>query len=81
MFSNDSQLYEEFLDCFYDKKENENECIKLINELKEKIEKKYEVKFNFDSNFLDFPKLKNIQHFSDLTFEDWIKTIYKYIKF
>ena len=50
-FSNQPKFYEQYLECFYDKKEEE--CKNAIKNLKKEIEEHYKVKFNFDENFLD----------------------------
>jgi hypothetical protein len=65
LFSNSSKFYEDYLECF-----NSNEyCIKEnILEHKEKLEKYYDVKFNFDDQFLYFPLYKESGKYSDLTF-------------
>ena len=64
LFSNEPKFYEEYLDCF-----NEQSNIKeKIKSLIEKMEKHYDVKFNFDSKFLDFPYYKENGKYSDLTF-------------
>ena len=65
LFSNKPNFYEEYLNCFndefYDKEDK-------ILELKETIENHYKVKFNFDDNFLYYPKYKDSGSFSELTF-------------
>ena len=68
LFSNEPEFYEKYLDCFFNK--NENECKKAINQLIISMEKHYEVKFNFDNNFLDYPYFndKKINKFCDLSF-------------
>ena len=67
LFSNESKFYEKYLDCFFDK--NEDECKKALLELKDELENHYNVNFNFDNNFLNYPYYnKNINKFSDLTF-------------
>ena len=67
-FSNEPEFYEPYLECFYDK--SEHQCKISIKKLKETIEKHYDVKFNFDDKFLDFPYTKKvyINKFEDLTF-------------
>ena len=53
IFSNNPKFYEEYLECF------ESDYIKeKLKDLIKKIEEKYEVKFNFDDKFLDFPHFK-----------------------
>ena len=65
LFSNDQNFYEEYLDCFSEKKYDvKGEIMKL----KEKIENHYGVKFNFDDKFLYFPNFKDNGRFSDLCF-------------
>ena len=63
IFSNDPKFYEKYLECFI--QENIEES---ILELKEKIEEFYDVKFNFDNEFLYFPYFKKDGQFSDLEF-------------
>ena len=65
LFSNEPYFYEEYLNCF-----SEGKCnIKFeISKLKEKIENHYNVKFNFNDKFLNFPNFKNSGLFSDLVF-------------
>ena len=66
LFSNEANFYEEFLDCFYGK--NEDDTYKSINELKKKIEQKFNTQFYFDSTFLYYPNFKNSGYFTDLSF-------------
>jgi hypothetical protein len=68
LFSNEPEFYEKYLDCFYDK--NEKECKDAIIELKKDMEKNFDVKFNFDDNFLQYPHFNNtkIKKFCDLRF-------------
>ena len=65
LFSNEPNFYEEYINCFndefYDKKDK-------ILELKQSIENYYKVKFNFDDNFLYYPKYKDEVSFSELVF-------------
>ena len=67
IFSNDPKFYEEYLQCFeeggskYYIKSNLNGLIK-------KMEKHYEVKFNFDESFLDYPHFKEEGVYSELRF-------------
>ena len=64
LFSNDPKFYEDYLQCFDD-----NYCIEDdIKSLIEKVEKHYNVKFNFDDNFLKFPLFKESGNYSDLEF-------------
>ena len=58
LFSEDETLTEEFLESFNDK----NKMIGLIK----KFEIKYNVKFNFDNNFLEFPRFKKEGYYSNL---------------
>ena len=69
LFSNDPKFYEEYLDCFYGKKEI-SETYNAIRMLKNKIEKHYKVQFYFDNNFLMYPIAEDpkIQKYSDLRF-------------
>ena len=64
LFSNDPKFYEDYLQCFDD-----NYCIEDdIKSLIEKVEKHYNVKFNFDDNFLKYPLFKESGKYSDLEF-------------
>ena len=65
LFSNDASFYEDYLNCFFN---NNGDTFRAINELREKIEKQYDIKFYFDSNFLNFPNFKDNGAFSDLRF-------------
>ena len=65
LFSNDPNFYEEYLKCF---SEEINDKKSEIKKLKEKIEKHYEIEFNFDDKFLDFPNYKEEGKYSDLRF-------------
>ena len=67
LFSNDPYLFEEYLKCF-SPNFSENEIKSNILALKEKVENFYEVKFNFDNKFIQYPLYKNSGHYSDLTF-------------
>ena len=65
LFSNEPNFYEDYLKCFSDdgiKKE-----LKILI-LKEKIEKKYNIKLNFNDKYLYFPNYKSEGNYSDLTF-------------
>ena len=64
LFSNELDFYEKYLDCFDDPK---NINIK-INSLIENLESHYNVKFNFDLNYLNFPLFKNHGYFCHLRF-------------
>ena len=74
LFSNEPNFYEEYLKCFSDEKcfryeyEEERDKESKILDLKEKIEKNYNIKFNFDDKFLYFPNYKNEGNYSDLIF-------------
>ena len=66
IFSNEKTFYEEYLECFNDsdaKSVKEN-----IDALIKKIENHYNVHFNFNNQYLDFPNYKESGHYSDLTF-------------
>ena len=60
LFSNNAKFYEEYLDSFDD--------IDKMKGLITKLEKYYNVKFNFDNNFLTFPLYKNKGYYSELSF-------------
>ena len=65
LFSNEPSFYEEYLKCFSDEVLDKN---KEILKLREKIENHYNVKLNFDNEFLEFPNYKCDGKYSDLTF-------------
>ena len=64
IFSNEPKFYEEYLECFND----DYNINKKIRELISKLENHYDVKFNFNDKFLDFPYYKEGGKYSDLTF-------------
>ena len=68
LFANDPNFYEEYLECFYDKTLDETKI--AIKKFKEKIEKHYKVKFNFDNHFLFYPyaEKKDIKKYKDILF-------------
>ena len=68
LFSNEPKFCEQYLNCFNNN--SEEEVKESIINLKENIEEYYQVKFNFDNSFLDYPhtKNKNIKEFKNLTF-------------
>ena len=64
LFSNESKYYEKYLQCFgfyYDIKKN-------IKKLIEEMEIHYDVKFNFDDKYLNFPLFKEDGKYNDLQF-------------
>ena len=63
IFSNEPKFYEEYLECF-----NKNDIKEEIEKLKNKIENHYDVKFNFNDEFLLFPLYKKSGKYSDLRF-------------
>ena len=64
LFSNEPKFYEEYIECF-----NENYGTReKVRSLIDKMEKFYNVKFNFDDNFLEYPYYKKGGKYSDLTF-------------
>ena len=64
IFSNEPKFYEEYIECF-----NDEQCLnEKIHSLISKLEKHYDVKFNFNDKFLDFPNYKGEGKYSDLTF-------------
>ena len=65
LFSNDASFFEKYLDCF---KGNEEQIKGNIMNLKNELEKHYYVKFNFNDQFLFYPKFKASGKYSDLTF-------------
>ena len=63
LFSNEQIFLKEYLNCFsHSKPEN------YINQLIQKCQQHYKVKFNFDKNYLNFPLYRDSGHYSDLTF-------------
>ena len=60
LFSNDPLLIEEYLKSF--------DSINKIKSLIKKCENYYNIKFNFDNNFLYYPYFKNEGRYSDLAF-------------
>jgi hypothetical protein len=66
LYSNDATFYERYLNCFDG--EDETQIKDSLNNLKELMESHYNVNFNFDDNFLDYPLSKNKNLYSDLTF-------------
>ena len=66
LFSNDALFFEKYLDCF---KGNEEQIKGNIKNLKNELEKHYNVKFNFNDQFLFYPKFKASGKYSDLTFK------------
>ena len=73
IFSNEPKFYEEFLQCFDDSSSVKTK----LNSLRDKVEKHYNVKFNFDDNFLNYPHFKNNGKYSDLSFNIPKKKIIK----
>ena len=66
IFSNEPKFYEDYLQCFevgdiYDIKNK-------IKDLIKRIEEHYEVKFNFDAKFLDYPHFKEDGKYNELEF-------------
>ena len=64
LFSNDPDFIEEYLKSFEENHNIEDKIKSLIK----KCENYYNVKFNFDNNFLYYPLFKNGGKYSDLTF-------------
>jgi hypothetical protein len=67
LFSNEPNFYEEYINCFNDDIGDDGKKKKIL-ELKQKIENHFNVKFNFDKNFLYYPKYKDKGTFSELSF-------------
>ena len=66
LFSNDPKFYEQYLQCFDGKCEGE---IKYnIQNLINKLEAHYKVKFNFNDKYLDYPLFKKEGKYGDLNF-------------
>ena len=66
IFSNDPKFYENYLECFNDT--NTYKVKENIETLIRSIENHYQVKFNFNNKYLDFPLYKGSGLYSDLTF-------------
>jgi len=64
IFSNDPNFYEDYLQCFGE----ESDAKVRIEELIKKMENHYEVKFNFDDNYLYYPHFKNDGKYEELRF-------------
>ena len=64
LFSNEPKFYEEYLKCFDESCDIKNKIQSLINNL----EKHYNVKFNFDDKYLDYPLFKEDGKYSELRF-------------
>ena len=72
LFSNIPNLFEKYLNCFssYNRPNcSDSDVKKDILKLKGEIESHYNVKFNFDDNFINFPLYKDAGKFSDLEFK------------
>ena len=72
LFSNIPNLFEKYLNCFssYNRPNFSDSDVKEdILKLKGEIESHYNVKFNFDDNFINFPLYKDTGKFSDLEFK------------
>ena len=65
LFSNEVNFYEEYLQCFDG---DDYDMNYKINNLIKKMEKRYNVKFNFDDNYLYYPYFKNDGTYRDLLF-------------
>ena len=63
LFCNNHELYKEYLNCFNQPNPADN-IMKFI----QKLECQYNVKFNFDNNYLYFPLYRDSGNCSDLTF-------------
>ena len=64
LFSNDENFYERYLSCF--EQEDESEIFSSLINLKECIESRYSVTFNFDDKFLEYPLFRNGGFYSEL---------------
>ena len=63
LFSNLAQFTQEYLDSFA----HPTPKLKILD-LAKKMGQHYEINFNLDANFLDFPNYKDKGHYSDLSF-------------
>ena len=66
LFSKGYKFYEEYLECFNEYNEYNRE--EKLNELIKKMEDHYNVKFNFDNKYLEYPHFKNEGVYEDLKF-------------
>jgi hypothetical protein len=66
IFCNESIYYEKYIECFNDP--NTNNVKRNIEALISSIENHYNVKFNFNNKYLDFPYYKGSGFYSELTF-------------
>ena len=68
LFSNDPKFYEDYLRCFSDGYDDYDRAEEIM-ELKSTIEYHYNIQFNFDDKFLDYPLYKEEGKYSDLKFD------------
>ena len=66
IFCNESIYYEKYIECFNDP--NTNNVKRNIEALIKLIENHYNVRFNFNNKYLDFPYYKESGYYSELTF-------------
>ena len=66
IFSNDPKFYEDYLQCF--EEDNIYSIKSKLEDLIRSIEKHYDVNFNFDNKFLDYPRFKETGQYRDLEF-------------
>ena len=64
LFSNDKKFYKRYLRCF--EQEDESQIFRSLINLKELIESRYSVTFNFDDKFLEYPLFRNGGFYSEL---------------
>jgi len=68
LFSNDPKFYEDYLRCFSDGYDDYDRAEEIM-ELKSTIEYHYNIQFNFDDTFLDYPLFKEEGKYGDLKFD------------
>ena len=66
LFSNDPKFYEQYLQCF--DRNYEGEIKENIQNLINKLEAHYKVKFNFNNKYLDYPLFTEEGKYGDLNF-------------
>ena len=81
LFSNDPNLFEEYLKCFSPVNSEEQMKYKILN-LKGKVEANYSkklkhnIKFNFDNDYINYPHFKGSGKYSDLSFDQTLNVLY-----
>ena len=66
LISNEATILERYIKCFNEA--SNQDIMKGIIDLKNDLEKKYNKKFNFNQDFLNFPLYKDSGKYSELKF-------------